>query len=412
MMKRPVCGMLWLALVVTAAPVLAQSPSAPYRIDWLSPDFYPRAVNDQGQVVGYRGGSPGEGPALMWQDGVITDLGVGEGHDINNNGVVVLGVPVPGYGNPGAVLRFPDGTRTNLNLPQGWGGDFRHQFSINDAGQVVGQQKSATSSDGRAFLWDRGTITYLDFGVPFNTSSAHGISNAGHVVGWYSNDPFSSGGFLWKDGVTTQIGGAGVSVNDHGQVLFTTSGVWTNGDVTPIPALPLLPGSTEESGVAEGNEINNAGQVVGMSREMYLIDPESGHGMIQRAIVWDAVNGTVDLNALMGLSGDDGRQYPLAYALDINNAGQIVGFGSRGGWVLTPVPESGALLLASVAGLMLCRPNRSSYARSTGTGRPVMSLEAYARLLNRLRSVVGRKVARGSLSRAAREAGPGKKSQI
>jgi hypothetical protein len=34
----------------------------------------------------------------------------------------------------------------------------------------------------------------------------------------------------------------------------------------------------------------------------------------------------VDLNALMGMGGDEFKQYTLAQALDINNVGQIVGF--------------------------------------------------------------------------------------
>ena len=94
--------------------------------------------------------------------------------------------------------------------------------------------------------------------------------------------------------------------------------------------------------------INNAGQVVGWSEEMYLIDPEHGHSITNRAFLWDPVNGTQDLNALMGFEPDDFNQLSLAYALDINNTGQIVGFGTQGGWILTPVPEPGGALIALV----------------------------------------------------------------
>jgi len=338
-----------LPLLAFAPALTAQTGPSPYRVDWLGPYFYPTAINDHGQVVGSDVRVPGYGPALMWQDGTVTELGIGQGHDINNQGVAVLGVPVPGLGTPGPVILGRDGVRTDLGMRYGWGGDFRHEFSINDAGQVVGQERiDTTGSDGRAFIWEGGTVTYLDLGFPATLSSAHAISNAGHVVGWYSDGLYSNGGFLWKDGRVTLLGSPAVSVNDCGQVLM--GGVWTDGDLTPIPALPLLPGSTDESAGAVLREINNLGHVVGWSQEMYLIDPESGHGTIERAFLWDPVNGTQDLSALTGLGPNEGRYYPLAQAVDINNAGQIVGFGTQGGWVLTPVPEPGGVL--SVLGLV------------------------------------------------------------
>src|SRR5687767_1527579 len=227
-MRIPTSAALPLTLVVFTSSLAAQSAPPSYRVDWLGEYFYPHAMNDRGQVVGYDVRRRGEGPALLWNNGTVTDLGAGEAHDINNHGVVVLAVPAPLYGGPPvAVLVTPDGVRTDLGLPEGWGSDFRHQYSINDAGQVAGKQRFPSSPDGRAFVWDRGVITHLDLGIPVGTSSAHAISNAGHVVGWYSDNISSSGGFIWKDGQATLIGGPAVSVNDLGQVLFTTSGVWT-----------------------------------------------------------------------------------------------------------------------------------------------------------------------------------------
>jgi hypothetical protein len=90
---------------------------------------------------------------------------------------------------------------------------------------------------------------------------------------------------------------------------------------------------------AEAREINDAGQVVGWSEEMYLIDEESGHGLIQRGVLWEEDGSVLDLNALMGFVPRSGMQFPLAEPLDLNNVGQIVGYGPQGGWLLTPVPE-------------------------------------------------------------------------
>jgi probable HAF family extracellular repeat protein len=291
-----------------------------------------------------------------------TQLGEGEGHDINNLGTAVLGVPVPGQGQPGPWVVAADGTRTDLGLPQGWGGDFRHEFSINAAGHVVGMQKNPTGAEGRAFIWDGRTVRYLDLGMDVPISSAHGINNAGQVVGWWSSSfSNSGGGFLWKDGTTTLLPGAAVSINNGGTVLLLGGDVWGDGAVrASVPALPLLPGSDPAMTPAvNAREINDAGQVVGWSEEMYLIDPESGHGSFDRGFVWSAAGGLVDLNAVMGLGPQSGRQFPLALPTDVNNIGQIVGYGPLGGWVLTPVPEpAAALLFAAAPALFAARRRR------------------------------------------------------
>jgi probable HAF family extracellular repeat protein len=72
--------------------------------------------------------------------------------------------------------------------------------------------------------------------------------------------------------------------------------------------------------------LNEAGQVVGTS------DTAEG----SHAFIWDSVNGMRDLNDLI----DPGLGWTLLEAADINNRGQIVGFGSDGtdllGFLLTP----------------------------------------------------------------------------
>jgi probable HAF family extracellular repeat protein len=347
-----------LAVVGVGVTVPVRGQSAPYRLEWLGQDFYPYAVNDRGRVIGHDFRGYGSGPALLWENGVVTDIGPGVGNDINNHGAAVLSVPGAGVGRSGPIFVAPDGTRTDPNL-RGWSADFRHQFSINDAGHVVGMDWT-TGTNGRAFRWDGAGVTYLDFGVPTDVSSAQGISNGGHVVGWrgFQNSPANYSGYLWRDNLTTFLASAAVGVNDAGRVLLQDA-VWDGGVTTPIPALPLLPRSDPAIVPrVEAREINNAGQVAGWSEEMYLINLEDGHGITNRAFLWDPVNGTLDLNALMGFGPDEVNQMPLSYALDVNNGGQIVGFGTRGGWILTPVPEPGGALSA-LAGLWLLGISRS-----------------------------------------------------
>jgi probable HAF family extracellular repeat protein len=344
-----------LASVMGALALDAAAQLAPYRLDWLGLNFFPMAMNDRGQVIGTDDRGSGLGPALLWEAGVVRELGIGQGNDINNDGVVVLGVPAA-QGYLGAAVLNAAGVRTDLAL-RGWGGDFRHQYSINSAGHVVGMEKFEVNSDGRAFIWDGQAITYLHLGVATSLTSAHGVNDAGQVVGWWSGTQSGvGGGFLWEDGHTTFLPSPGVSINNKGEVLLGGS-VWHDGDITAIPALALLPVSDPKMGpTLEGREINDAGQVVGTSQEMYFIDVESGYGSIQRGFLWDAAGDLVDLNAVMGFDLGEFRDLPLSRPMDINNAGQIVGYGPRGAWMLTPVPEpSAAVLLLAAVGFAALR---------------------------------------------------------
>lgn len=347
-MRFAVRAALSLVPAMAVMPVDARGQALPYRLDWLGEDFYPLAMNDGGQVVGFTAAHRGEGPALLWHNGVTTDLGPGEAHDINNAGRIVMR---PFGDAPPAVVREPDGSLTPVNVARAWGSDFRHQYSINDRGQVVGMERVAgIGADGRAFIWDSGTVAYIDPGLPETSAdfaSAHAVNNHGAAAGWWSSSLSNTGGgFVWWDGTATRLPAPAVSINDAGQVLVLNGGVWHDGNTTVLPLLPVLPVSDGEAGVElKPAEINNLGQVVGHQWELYLIDVESGYGSIERAFVWDEAGGTRDLNALMGIGPDSRNQFALAVPADVNNAGQIVGYGPQGAWLLTPVPEAGAPLV-------------------------------------------------------------------
>ena len=216
---------------------------------------------------------------------------------------------------------------------------------------------AADNPDGRAFRWDDGAVTYLDLGLPQAPAyaSAHGVNNHGGVVGWWGTHTTTGGGFVWRDGQVTHVGGPAVSINDAGQVLTTGPDVRESGETTPPEQLALLPATDEKTGVSlDAREINNAGQVVGWQRELYLIDVESGYGSVDRAVLWDPAGAAVDLNALMGFTQGEFHQFPLSNPVDLNSVGQIVGYGPQGGWLLSPVPEpagAGAMLgCAALAG--------------------------------------------------------------
>ncbi|WP_018412309.1 PEP-CTERM sorting domain-containing protein [Methyloversatilis thermotolerans] len=144
------------------------------------------AVNGQGVVVGYSTGSAGTGAtsrAVMWKDGVLTDLG-------------------------------------SLNDGAASGGFASYANDINAAGTIVGY--SSASGGQHAFVWQNGVMSDLGVLDGTTTSRANAINASGTIVG-------ASGSFaaIWQDGQISQIasvaGATGAAtaydINDAGWVV-------------------------------------------------------------------------------------------------------------------------------------------------------------------------------------------------
>ncbi len=337
---------------ILAAVLIACLPSSAFadsthRFISLGTDFYPYRISDSGQVVG-RGAERGFGPALVWENGVFRNVGVGEAQDINDAGQVLLSIPLVGDGRPTPRI-WENGVAAPLPIPA-WHSDFRHFYDMNASGHVVGQALD------RAFLWANNQLTYLDSTFGGQASSAYAINDAGQVIGRAST------GFLWDQGNVTQLPETAMDINNRGQVLLLSS-VWEDGTLTPIPLLPLLPGSIPEATEFRAEAINDRGQVVARQTEKYLIDPESGLGARYRNLLWDPVLGSQDLTSLVG---DDPLEWGFALVNDINSAGQIVGIRENEAFLLTPVPEpSSGWLLVVGAGLVMVVSRRSGSALHT-----------------------------------------------
>jgi probable HAF family extracellular repeat protein len=277
----------------------------------LSDSFYASlayGINASGQVVGTAyNGIPFEtdaemgSHAFLWQNGVMQDLGTlpgstySDARAINTAGQVV-GVAYDleyfeccGWLRTNLIpFRWQNGVMTALNGPVGGQGIYTSAYGINDSGQVVGK------SDYGGFRWQDGVVTNLGAlpGGPSNGSFPYAINAAGQIVG-------------------TSLTAAAWPV-EH-------AFLWQNGQMTDLdPADPIS--------IAHG--INSSGQVVGWATTS-IYQPI-------HASLWQ--NGVqIDLNSQ--IPADSG--WVLYYAGAINDFGQIVGYGNKGAFLLTPVTPPG-----------------------------------------------------------------------
>jgi uncharacterized membrane protein len=137
-------------------------------------------------------------------------------------------------------------------------------------------------------------------------------------------------------------GSEATGINDLAQVVGTEDGagfLWDDGEITYLTGLPFP------------RAINNAGQVVG----------RGGGGGVDIARIWEDGVAT----DLIDLIPPDSGWNELEWAMDINDAGQIVGWGllddgDRRGFMLTPIPEPATLGLLVMGTLSLIWKRRQA----------------------------------------------------
>jgi probable HAF family extracellular repeat protein len=150
-------------------------------------------INRRGDVVGSSFGGTGEQHAVLFMNGEIVDLGLGQAFAINNRGDVVGHKIVVDVGR---AFSYSGGQLTDLGT---LGGETSSAVDVNDAGEIVGWSATA---DGRvrAFLYREGAMSELP--VPGDGSFAAAINRRGDVVGSFSQlaTPGLADGYLYQNG--------------------------------------------------------------------------------------------------------------------------------------------------------------------------------------------------------------------
>lgn len=163
-------------------------------------------VNDRGQVVGNTSSAgPEPGYGFLWDvDGAVLRIG-GPDESITAAGINAHGV-VAGtrdrYSRSRAVI-WRDGVVTDLGALGAGAVSVSDEDAINDRGEVVGVSFVGTPDAGvlaRGFVWRDGAMSELP-GPPRAHVSARGITESGDVLGSVDDPDGRDGTVVWEDGV-------------------------------------------------------------------------------------------------------------------------------------------------------------------------------------------------------------------
>lgn len=298
-------------------------------------------INDEMWIVGYsdRTNESFEEHATLWTNGIPVDLGTLGGRwskalSVNNRGTIT-GYSEPSNKTHNAIVW--QGTHRIEVYPFNDSEEGRVKYSwardINEHEQVIGRTHLYTGwgEAYRPFIWE-----------DFNTNYAYdypGEMDVLGTLGGWNGDAWS----INEGGQVTGYTYMSNEVDRHMFLVTPTNGIWK--DPTPntwwTNALMVDLGVLSNGTFSMGYAINDYGTMVGFS--------ETTPGGSRHAVIADA-QGMVDLNTLLYTN----TGWTLEEARDINNAGEIVGFGT-----LTDGFQQAFLLIPLCDDLRIVREERT-----------------------------------------------------
>lgn len=339
---------------------LGPAATRSYRVNFLFPVTSARGRQED---AGVNGGAAGRWFAI-----------------INNKGDVLALDETGTFGTPNFVAAFVyrSGARMDTGLrnvasfryftpPPRW-------FDMNDNGQVLVTKYANPPADfnTQGVLWHDGVQTDLGALLPGESVFATNVNNQGQALAHQFQGQNNQTSWLWQNGAITSLGNIiAEDINNRGQVAGTAYQadhwpeglrpvLWeqgrlqelpTSGDVVKRQSIRLndsgvvianfesgRPGKWQDDRFAylEGNgwayDLNSAGTIVGFAAAN-AADPSGSSSA--RAVLWEE-GAQKDLNTLI----PTGSGWLLEQAVDINDAGWIVGVGTFNGqsaaFLLTP----------------------------------------------------------------------------
>jgi probable HAF family extracellular repeat protein len=279
-------------------------------------------INDNGLVSGFSYNEDANEHAVRWDStnfsivdiGTLTNTTTGvsgatsTSYNLNNLGQVVGLADIPndaGDFTPFHAFFYQDSTIQDLGTLTtdwpGWQNGYSIAYDINNNGEIVGIAHDSS--------W-----VFLPF--------IYDESDAPDAMRELSRDPAYLSGEWYAVAINEfgLIGGHVISATNESRPYY-----WENESASPTPI-------TMPAGFPYGEiyGINEAGQMVGIMWD------STDDNATEHAFIFDTTNGIRDLNDLI----DPASEWILNFARDINNASQIVGYGSLNdvnrGFILTP----------------------------------------------------------------------------
>lgn len=325
-------------------------------------------LNDSGQVVG-RSFNSLAAPSytdFLWSGGFIQSLNIKS----TPNGVVGINakgqIVGDGFNGNHAFLRDTDGSVRDLGGLSG--GVTSSANGINASGQVVGISDVIVSgvSQRHGFIWDA-THGMQDLGSLGGLSSARRINEVGQVVGYYIGSAGKQNSYIWDRNTGMQAlritggGNRANGLNDHGEVVGQSKDGFGAFAWNAGSGLIGLPALVTGERIY-AYDINNAGQIVGYGG--------GGSRMGDRAVIWnfnpDGSVTATDLNTIVPVDG-----WVLGAATAINEKGEITGFMRQSNgpathaFLLTPVPLPPAVLMFAPGFIGMAFATRRRQDKST-----------------------------------------------
>jgi len=312
------------------------------------------------------------GYTFLYSNGNITEIGtpphIGSPNFVSGNAISSTGEVV---GSQNGQPFFYNGTFNNIaNVSQA------DAVGIDGSGEMVGD--FYTGSNYSAFTYNGGT-SFTNFGGlvlndPSDNTEAYAINSHGEIVGVMhgviggdiAGNPFgvdgNAGSTAFAVGVgqyrildiLNSTGSCATSINDSGEYV----GYYDTATET-------------DAFLYNGSQYEEIGQLSSFPNAVGFLEINAGGEIIndklngQVGAYLDTGSGFVDLNTLI----DPNAGWTLLAANGINDAGQIVGYGSgpdgnTDAFLLTPVPEpaTGVLAIAESGAILLLRRQREFHA--------------------------------------------------
>ena len=335
--------LLYVSIMIFCLPnsIMAQIEAPPPRYqvtDFGALTTFPNSrvydLNEKGQVVGQvaKVDIQREAHAVLWSNGkVITialpkDLSYGVASAINDHGAVVGGSELQNYGSTAidisgmADRAFKWQDSHFLELPMKSAKEFfnldtSHAYAINNQGQIAGV------SERRAVIWTQGKQIILPIPPQCIASTAGALNEQGTTVGYILSKDNKRQAVRWKLGKYQRLAiptpydeSTSCAINEAGQVVGSYGKDRQNDNLACLwqnGKMTKLPSLDGGVWHNQAIDINDHGQIVGYG--MYDIG-------YMHAVLWEK-NFPFDLNDL--IPKDTGLV--LVKAVAINNHGQIAG---------------------------------------------------------------------------------------